>query len=121
MMKYLMAASLFAMASALLLANLLTGIYMAILMGIILGSSAGLMSTVNSVGWAYYYGRLYLGSITGITSTILIAGSSLGPLPFGFARDLTGSYYTILWVSAIWPAFLGLITLFIKRPRKQPA
>lgn len=118
--KYLMAASLFAMGVSLMLTNFLTGTYMAILMGAIIGSSAGLMSTVNSVGWAYNYGRLHLGSITGITSTVLIAGSSLGPLPFGFARDITGSYYTILWVSAIWPTLLGVVTLFIKRPRKQP-
>lgn len=118
--KYLMASSLFAMATALILTNFLTGTYMAILMGAILGSSAGLMSTVNGVGWAHYYGRLYLGSITGITSTILIAGSSLGPLPFGFARDLTGSYNTVIWLSAIWPLVLGIATLFIKRPPKEP-
>ncbi len=70
----------------------ISGVELAIVYGIVMGSMMGLMRTVSTVAWPSYFGRLYLGSITGITATISVAASALGPMPMGIARDIFGSY-----------------------------
>ncbi len=74
---------------------------------------------VQSVGWAKYFGRKHLGSITGMTATILVIGSALGPMPFGIARDWWGSYNLILTISAVAPLGLGIVSLFMGQPKKS--
>ena len=44
-----------------------------------------------------------LGGITGIVSAMLVAGSALGPMPFGFVCDVVSSSTTILIVMAPIP------------------
>lgn len=104
---------------SLLMAQFLQGIEMAFLYGIILGATTGLMFTVHNVSWAKYFGRQYLGSITGVTSTILIAGSALGPMPLGIARDLLGSYNLVLTIAAVFPLILAVINLLFGKPPQR--
>jgi len=59
-------------------------------------------------GLAAFFGRRYLGSITGLTFGVVIASSALGPMIFGVAHDLAGNYDTVLMVSALMPIGLGL-------------
>ncbi|MDX1521084.1 MAG: MFS transporter, partial [Anaerolineae bacterium] len=116
--RFLLAGALFSQTGALILAQHLTGVTSAFIYGIILGTSMGLIGTVNGVVWAKYFGRQHLGSITGMTTSILIIGAAIGPLPLGFARDLLGSYNLALTVGAILPLVLGLVNLFFDQPRK---
>jgi cyanate permease len=81
-----------------------------------MGTLNGLQMIVSSVVWAKYYGRQHLGAITGVVSTILVASSALGPMPFGIARDLMGSYTTILVAFATLPFLLGVANLFYGTP-----
>ncbi|MEZ4726153.1 MAG: MFS transporter [Caldilineaceae bacterium] len=95
---------------------------LAMTFGISLGITNGLQRTVNTVAWAKYYGRLHLGSISGVTSTVLVGASALGPMPMGVARDLLGSYGPTLKLLAVIPLVLALTSLFVDRPakRKEP-
>jgi cyanate permease len=77
------------------------------------------MGLVNSVIWAIYFGRQHLGSITGLTTTILIAGAALGPMPLGVAHDLLGSYNQALTLFALLPLGLGVANLFFGKPEKS--
>jgi MFS family permease len=117
-MRWLLALALFCQTASLVMAQFLQGTTLAFIYGVLLGTTTGLMSIVGSVIWADYYGREHLGSITGITSMILIVGSSLGPMPMGIARDLLGSYTTTLNIAAIFPFLLGMLSLFVGRPEK---
>ena len=117
-MRFMMAASLLLEALALLMVSRLGGVPSAVVWGIILGMSNGLMRTVRGVAWPNYYGRRHLGAITGIAGTMLQAGSALGPMPFGIARDLLGSYNATLAVAAALPLVLSVASLFIRRPIK---
>jgi hypothetical protein len=116
----LLAASLILQAVSLVMAGgFLQRTEMALLYGVIIGSMLGLIRTVGSVMWAMYFGRQHLGSITGVTTTISVVGTALGPMPLGIARDLLGSYNTALTVSAALPLLLGIISLFGRKPQKR--
>jgi len=97
----------------------LQGPEMALLYGVIIGTMLGLVRIVGSVMWAIYFGRQHLGSITGVTTTISVVGTALGPMPLGIARDLLGSYNTALTVSAALPLLLGIISLFGRKPQRR--
>jgi MFS family permease len=117
--RLLLAAALICLAIALWLAQMLHTVELVFLYGLVLGGAMGFMQTVNGVVWANYFGRRHLGSITGITTTVLVFGSALGPIPLGLARDLWGNYDLTLKILAILPLLLGLTSLFIGRPHKQ--
>jgi len=111
--------SLFLQAFALLMAPYLNGIVFAVGYGIVLGASGGLGRTIGGVAWPHFFGRRYMGSITGMTFGIVIASSALGPMIFGVARDLAGNYDTVLMVSALMPIGLGLASPLIRQPEKR--
>jgi MFS family permease len=118
--RVLLATSLILQAAALIMAAwFLQGVEMALLYGVTIGVMMGLIRTVSSVIWAMYFGRLHLGSITGVTTTISVVGTALGPMPMGIARDVLGSYNTVLTVSAALPLMLGVISFFVTRPQER--
>lgn len=117
--RALLATSLLFLSLSLMMAQYLQSVQLAFIYGAILGTTSGLMRTVNSVVWAKYFGRKHLGSITGITTTILIAGSALGPMPLGIARDMLGSYNLTLTISAVFPLLLAVLSLFFDKPQKS--
>lgn len=116
--RFLLAGALFIQAGTLLLAQSLSSMTMALAYGVAMGFLFGMMGILSSVVWATFFGRRYLGSITGLTATFFVAGSALGPMPLGFARDRLGSYNLALTLLAIIPLVLGIITLFMRQPTK---
>ena len=114
--RVLLAISLFLQSIRLVMAPFLTSIPLAYTYGLLMGVRGGLQLIIGNVVWAKYYGRLHLGSITGVVATIGVASSALGPMPFGIARDLMGSYHVILISFAALPLILGFVTLLFVRP-----
>ncbi len=116
--RILLAIALFCQAASLLLAQYLQSVPLAFTYGVLLGTTNGLMGAISSIIWASYFGRRYLGSITGLTTTILIVGAALGPMPLGIARDWLGSYNVALTLCAVLPLLLGVANLFFGKPEK---
>ncbi|MDP9362621.1 MAG: MFS transporter [Chloroflexota bacterium] len=56
------------------------------------GASSGLWMVAADVAWPVYFGRRHLGSIRSAGFSVGVAGSALGPIPFGLAYDLLGGY-----------------------------
>ncbi len=84
------------------------------------GIAQGLMNIPMGVIWPNYYGRKYLGSIQSITTTGMVIGSALGPIPFGWAYDQFGSYNFMLMASVvIWAA--GSLLAFLSPPPRRKA
>ena len=102
--------------AALWMAQMLDGAASAIAYGVVLGALMGLMRTVSTVALASYFGRLHLGSISGVASTTLVAASALGPLPMALARDLLGSYGTTLLVLSLIPLALAVLAAGMRKP-----
>ena len=117
--RILMAAALLLQTTSLFMAQYLHGMEISFLYGVVLGATMGLMSTAHGVGWAKYFGRKYLGSITGVGTTILIIGAALGPMPLGIARDWLGSYNLALTLCAVIPFSLAVASLLVGQPSKS--
>jgi cyanate permease len=83
-----------------------------------LGTATGLFRIVSAVAWAHYFGREHLGSISGTATTISVFGAAMGPLPFGVARDLLGSYHGALSILSLLPLALGITSLLMSPPHK---
>ena len=117
--RYIFSFALLLNALILVMAPNLPNVTVAFLFGIIMGSSSGLEQSASAVIWAKYFGRLHLGSITGVVSSLLVAASALGPMPMGIARDLMGNYRTVLQLFAFIPLTLSIITLFFIKPPQR--
>ena len=117
--RLMLALSLFLQALLLVMATFLGSLQIAYLYGILAGVRGGLQLIVSNVVWAKYFGRLHLGSITGVVATVGVGSSALGPMPFGIARDLMGSYTPVLVAFATLPFVLAIATLFFVRPPQR--
>jgi sugar phosphate permease len=102
-----MAISLF-MGAALTILLLTKGLPGAIVLTILLGSAMGLQTVWGGLVWPNYFGTRYLGSIRSLAMSATVLGSAFGPIPLGFAFDLTGSYHIAL-VGMIGLAALGIL------------
>lgn len=102
----------------LLFLNNVTTYALAILFGVIWGMSNGLERIGTNVVWSNYFGRRYVGSINGVGSTMVVIGSSLGPLPFGLGYDMFGSYTFILTLMVVFPVIGIISALLSKKPQR---
>ena len=118
--RFLLCVALLGQALSLVMAPRLEGTTSALVYGVVLGLTVSLQMTVENVVWAQYFGRRHLGSITGVARLVGNAGSALGPMPMGIARDVFGNYTWTLTLAAVLPLALAVLVLFARRPRKDP-
>ena len=117
--KYMVAGGLVVLTIIILLSGYLFSPRIALFYGILYGIGNAFDRVVSNVVWANYFGRPNLGAISGVTMTIGAAASGLGPLVYGAGYDLAGGYRPALWLSAIYPAIMIVLVLFVRRPTKR--
>lgn len=83
------------------------------LLGLTHGSSVAL-----TIIWANYFGRRSLGTIRSVAATSMIASAAVGPLPFGWMFDLTGSYTLPMLVFLVLPAMSTVAAITARAPRR---
>lgn len=111
---YLMLASgVLASLGLLFLANS-AGIYM-LVAG--LGIMGGLFAVINAVTWPRFYGRKYLGSITGKIMSFLVIASAIAPSLFSYCFTSLGSYSYISYMTLAFLLFLIIGSLKVKNPQ----
>lgn len=98
------------------LLQLTTTPILAIGFGIIWGISNGFERIALNYVWPFYFGRVALGSISGIATSVMVLGSAIGPLPFGLAFDAVGNYTEVIWWSMILPVIGIIASLSAKKP-----
>jgi OFA family oxalate/formate antiporter-like MFS transporter len=91
------------------------GIYLLI---IGLGIYSGLFAVVNAVTWPRYFGRDYLGAITGKIMSILVIASALAPSLFSYCFTSFGSYRYISYILLPFLVFLLIGSMTITKPKK---
>ncbi len=117
--KYILAVGLVFLTITILFSASISSPQLGILYGVIFGLTNGFARIVSNVIWANYFGRENLGAISGLTSTFAASASGLGPLVYGLGRDLAGSYWPSLWISALFPAIMAILVLFMRRPKRR--
>jgi MFS family permease len=106
-----------AMLVSLLFAN---SVPIVVLYGALMGVQMAIQGLVLGVIWPDYYGRKHLSTIRGATMMVGVIGSALGPLPFGYAYDVFGSYQEIILVSMLFALVGTVVSLMAKKPVKTP-
>jgi MFS family permease len=90
-----------------------------ILFGVIWGIGGGIERITLNIVWSNYFGRKYLGSISGIAMMVMVIGSACGPLPLGIGFDTFQSYNESLFLLMIFP-IIGIVSAILaKKPDKQ--
>ena len=121
--RYLTAASLLGSALGLVILIQADALRDGIIFGVVYGSTRGAWSVVQSLIWADYFGRRFLGTIRGFVAPIQLVSGIGGPLFAALVFDLRQSYilaFSIFVVSYILGALLILITQPPTPPNKAP-
>ncbi|OIJ12264.1 MFS transporter [Anaerobacillus arseniciselenatis] len=91
----------------------------AIIFGIARGIVGGFEAISLGIIFPNFFGRAHIGSIKGVTSTIMVIGSAFGPLPFALAYDRFGSYQEIIYVMMVFPLLAMIFAFISKKPEKS--
>ncbi|MCY3761977.1 MAG: MFS transporter, partial [Gemmatimonadetes bacterium] len=94
----------------------LSAVFFGIVFGIANAGSHNLLAYI----WPRFFGRRHLGSIQGASQTVSVLGASIGPIPFGLAWDLYGSYTGALSAFALLPLLCAVAVWFIREPGRTP-
>ena len=62
------------------------------------GLMMGLFSVITTVTWPRYFGKKYLGAVSGQATMFIVFGSALGPVLFSTSFSNTGDYGVAGWV-----------------------
>ena len=83
-----------------------------------LGMFSGLFAVVNAVTWPRYFGRKFLGAITGKVMSFLVIATALAPSLFSYCFTSFGSYRFISYILLPFLVFLLIGSLKITKPQK---
>ena len=111
---YIMLASGVLASLGLLFLSETLGIYM-IIIG--LGIYSGLFAVVNAVTWPRFYGRQFLGAITGKVMSFLVIASAIAPSLFSYCYTTLGSYSFISYITLGFLLFLIVGSVKVKNPQ----
>ncbi len=83
------------------------------------GISGGCFGTLSAVALPRFFGRTYLGSISGFQMMILVIASAIGPSFLAIFKDKLGSYQPGLYSCLILIILIFILTFFARHPRKS--
>ena len=99
------------LAVTLLLAGTLTGGPAVLLYALLLGASGGAMRSVGSTLLPRWFGTDHIGSISGLSTFVGVAATSMGPVAYSIARDATGTYTTASLVFVAIPVLVSIAAI----------
>jgi MFS family permease len=94
------------------------GVWLSYAYAMLRGASSALWMIGADVAWPRFFGRRELGSIRGIGTSLGVVGAAIGPLPFGVAYDLTGSYSYAIGALLVLPV-AAAVTMWVVRPPRR--
>ena len=111
---YIMMASGVLASLGLMFLSYTIGVYLLI---IGLGILGGLFAVVNAVTWPRYYGRKYLGAITGKVMSFIVIASAIAPSLFSYCFTNLGSYSYISYITIGFLLFLIIASIKVENPQ----
>ena len=83
------------------------------------GIAGGGFVCLSGIVWPRFFGRKWLGSISGVGMSSMVIGSGIGPLLFGAFFAMTGNYLSVLWICSIIPALLFFGCAWADNPQSK--
>ena len=81
------------------------------------GAGGGLWGVLSNLAFVRHFGRLHLGEISGLNTSLTVFASAMGPVLFSLGNDLVGSYRAPALVCTLGLAVL-LLTVLAKLPKE---
>ena len=111
------AGCMLAHAAALMVLAFASAFWMVLVFAVVHGTAWGMRGPLMGAIRADYFGSAAFGTITGISSMVLMLGMMGGPLIAGILADRTGSYVPGFSVLAAMSALGSVFFLLARRPR----
>jgi len=83
------------------------------------GTGGGLWGVLSNLAFVRNFGRLHMGAISGLNTSLTVFASAVGPLLFSFARDWLGGYQAAVWLCLAVNA--ALLLGAIRVTQREPA
>ncbi|WP_435107227.1 MFS transporter [Nocardiopsis synnemataformans] len=115
--KALMSVAMALHAGALVLLPLVSPGPAALLYGIALGAAASGARAVESAALPYYFGTANLGTLRGVTQSVAVASTAVGPILLSLAHQWAGSYRPGVMGLAVLCGLTAVAVCFARRPR----
>jgi MFS family permease len=112
-------ASMLSMAGAMMLLPFVQPGWWGVAFGLLLGSAQGCLRGVEAAAFVRYFGRGHIGSIRGLSTAVMLASTSLGPLYFALGWEWSGSYLAPSLWGALLPAAVVILALVAKEPPRH--
>jgi len=112
-------ASMVSMAGAMMLLPFVEPGLWGIVFGLLLGAAQGSIRGVEAAAFVRYFGRGHIGSIRGLSTAVMLASTSLGPLYFALGLEWSGSYLAPSLWGALLPAAVIILALLAKEPPQE--
>ncbi|MBI2207220.1 MAG: MFS transporter [Candidatus Rokubacteria bacterium] len=119
--RLISAACMLAHASGLFVLAFATQFWMVLLFAILHGLGWGVRGPLMSAIRADYFGAGSFGTITGISSMIVMFGMMAGPLVAGILADRTGSYELGFSILAVLAGMGSIFFVLARRPPPRPS
>ncbi len=82
------------------------------------GIGGGCFVSLSGIVYPRFYGRTWLGAISGVGVSATVIGTGLGPIAFSLSLEGTGGYEAILWICAAFPLLLGVGSWWADNPER---
>ena len=109
------------MAGALAMVSVIGPGWSAISYGLVLGAAGGALRGMEAATFARYYGVGHIGTIRGVSMSMALAASALGPFALALGDQWFGNFATPAMILAIIPAAVLVGGVATRPPRHRPA
>ncbi len=83
------------------------------------GVTGGVFSSLSGIVWPRFFGRKWLGAISGMCMSSMVIASGIGPWMFAIGKSISGSYHSILLACIFIPAALCVASLRADNPQRS--
>nr|WP_246462667.1 MFS transporter [Pelagicoccus albus] len=99
----------------------LDGVALSVAIVLGFGISGGCFGALSGVFMPRFFGLKHLGAISGVFASIIVIGSSVGPLVFSLARSYLGGYSLPNWVAGLVALALMISAYWADNPQRKLA
>jgi MFS family permease len=118
--RLLIAASMSALAGAILLAQVAAPGWRAIGFGVAVGAAGGMIRTLEAAAFPRFFGLAHIGGIRGLVMALAVMATAFGPLALALGYERSGTYAVPLNILLAIPLTVSFAALFVRPPQHRP-